>query len=80
MKFLRKIKPIEAEDVRPEDKNIDKIMVDNYIKSQKEDIPQHYLIPNCDEPYRPEKYSIKSRKKSLGSTTGTNYSEKPTVA
>ena len=62
-KFLKKVKPIEAEDVREEDKNIDKIMIGNYLKSKEENVPRHYLMPNCDEPYRPEKFSIKGRKK-----------------
>lgn len=52
-KYLRKRAPIEAEDVRPEDKNIDKIMVTNYLKAKQDDIQSHYLMPNCDEPYRP---------------------------
>ena len=45
-------------------------MVANYLKSKEEDLPRHYLMPNCDEPYRPEKFSIKGRKR-LASTATT---------
>lgn len=30
-KFLRKVSPIEAEDVQPEDRNIDRIRIENYL-------------------------------------------------
>lgn len=65
-KFLKRIKPIEAEAVSASDRNIDQQLVNNFALTQQQEIPQHYLLPNCDEPerYKPEKYSIKNRKRS----------------
>lgn len=55
VKFLKKIKPIYAEDVAPGDRNLDQQMLNNFVASQNPDVPKHYLMPNCDEPerYRP---------------------------
>lgn len=42
--------------------NIDSIRIKNNEINKEENFPQHYLIPNTDQPYNPKIYS--RRKKS----------------
>jgi hypothetical protein len=62
-KFLKQVGPIEMEDVVEGDKHIDRMRMDNFVKARETNAPMHYLLPNCEEPYRPEKYSIRYKRK-----------------
>ena len=67
--FMKRVKPIFPEKCKPEDMNIDEARIRNCErnKQEKEEIPQHYLMPVVDEPYMANKYSRKS-KAQLGQT------------